>query len=387
MSMELQDISVRSKNDPIWRLEDFHFSGATILFKSAAAYTQTSLAAGAIKQLSAEWGKLVMAEIGRLAAAAANVRTKREGRMKEKNKEKTASSDGQGKLLVQAIAAGVGPALSKAIEESLTPFVGILKKQQQSIERIAASVEETKALSMEAAKHEDEDEDDMEAASHEDDDDMEAAKHEDDDEEDMDAAGKKGKKADEEDDDEEDDSDDEDLDAEMEHLEDDPADDEPGEINKEAKNMGDKTTRTGKIGKSKKMAELSSARSIQASSVIRELYASHRALRKKYRTIKAQAAETKEAFENKIEALEAQLEQYADRVDRKSVSAELSNFLGKNNVDVRELRAEGKKLSVSEVDQIFANAPVELDPTTRMWFKNQLLEAELMDQGEIHRGM
>lgn len=392
MSMELQDVSVRNRNAPTWYLEDFHFSGATILFKSAAAYTATSLSAGAIAELGEEWGRVVRLEIKKLAASAANVR--KGGRMDKKKKESQASSDGQGKLLVQAIAAGVGPAISAAIKESLTPFVTVLNRQQKSIARIAASVEESKVLAIEAAKREDEDEDeDMDAAGkHEDDEDMDAAgKHEDDDE-DMDAAGKKKKSDDDDDADGDDDEDDDaELDAEMEHLEDDAADDEPGELNQEAENQGDKTTRTGKVGKAKKMKELVNAaaasRSINASSVIRELYASHRGLRKKYRTLKASADEKMEALQNKIDALEAQAEQYAERVDRKSVSAELGNFLAKNNVDVRELRAEGRKMSVGEVDQIFANAPIELDPTTRMWFKNQLLQAELMEQGEIHRGL
>jgi hypothetical protein len=386
-SMELQDVSVRDKNpaNGIWYLEDFHFSGATILYKSAAAYTGTSLSAAAtVKKLSEVWGNLVEREIRKLAlaAAAATQYDLEGGRTMKPNTKKTADA-GQGEQLVQAIAAGVGPALEKAIEKSLVPFIGILEKQEKTIARMAASVEETKALSLEAAKHEDDDEDDMSAKS-EDDDEMDAKSEEDDDEDDMSAAKKKS----EEDDDEEDDSDDEELDAEMENLEDDTSEeDEPGELNKDAENQGDKTTRTGKVGKAKSMAVKASAKRIQASSVIRELYASHRALRKKLKTVRARAEHRTQSLQNKVEALEAQVERYAERTDRRSVSAELGNFLAKNNVDVRELRAEGRKLSVAEVDNIFASAPVELDPTTRMWFKNQLTAAELMEQGEVHRGL
>ena len=398
MSMELQDVTVRSKDAPVWYLQDFHFSGATILFKSAAAYTQTSLSAGAIQHLGEMWGSRVKQEIRKLArktvlaAAAADVRQPEGGRMKNKSKERTASS-GDGQRLVQAIAAGVGPAISKAVTDSLKPFVNVLNRQQQSISRIAASVEEAKVLSIEAARNredEDEDEDVEEIEAHADGDEMDAEG------DDMDADAEDKKKKGDEDDDSDGDGDEEDdseLDAALEELEDDAADDEPGELNKEAKNKGDKTTRTGKVGKAKHMKELvkaSATHSIRASSVIRELYAAHRALRKKYRTMQAKAEsrnEKIETLENQLEALSAQVEQYAERTDRRSVSAELGNFLAKNNVDVRELRAEGKKLSVDEVDQIFANAPVELDPTTRMWFKNQLTQAELMDQGEIHRGI
>ena len=400
MSMELQDVSVRDKNAPVWYLEDFHFSGATILLKNAAAYTQTSLSAGAIKELGERWGKRVRIEIKRiagktaLAAAAASVRKSEGGRMGKEKKKETASN-GQGELLVQAIAAGVAPAISTAIREALGPFVTVLDRQRRSIARIAASVEESKVLAIEAAKRgeEEEEEEEMDAAGkkrgEEEEEEMDAAKRgeeEEEEEEEMDAAGKKKKDEDDDDDDEEDDAE---LDAEMEKLEDDHAREEPGQVNEDTENRGDKTTLLRKVGKAKSMKELvkaSSARSISASSVIRELYAAHRATRKKFRTFRASANEKIENLTNQLEAMQAQVEQFAERQDRKSISAELGNFLAKNNVDVRELRANGQKMSVEQVDQIFANAPIELDPTTRMWFKNQLTQAELMEQGEIHRG-
>jgi hypothetical protein len=393
MSMELQDVKVRDANARVWYLEDFHFSGATILFKSAAAYTATSLtAAGTIKHLGEEWGRLVRSEIQKAAhamqaSACGCTRKHSEGGSMDQKKKKIAASseEDQGALLVRAIASGVGPAISTAIRESLQPFVGVLKSQQASIARIAASVEESKALSLEAAKGGDEDEpgeeeEEIHAAKHEDDD-MDAGKDE------MDASVKNHKE--EADDNDQDDSE---LDAALENLEDDTdEEDEVGELNKDAysQNKGSKTTRTGKIGKDKsvKILPRAAASSIQASSVIRELYASHRALRRKYRTLQASHTDKLESQQNRIDALEAQVENYAERTDRRSVSAELANFLAKNNVDVRELRAEGKTLAVSQVDQIFASAPVELDPTTRMWFKNQLLQAGLMEQGEIHRGV
>src|ERR1035437_2927668 len=307
MSMELQDVTVRQKDAPVWYLEDFHFSGATILFKSAAAYTQTSLSAGAIQHLGQMWGSRVKDEIRKIArktviAAAAASRQPEGGHMKPLKKEKAASNDGQ--RLVQAIAAGVGPAISRAVTESLEPFVGLLRKQQASITRISASVEEAKALSLAAAHHEDEDaEEEVEEVAAKAEDDLDA----DSDTEDDDGEDSKKKKHDEEDDDNDND---EDLDAALEDLEDDTAEeDKPGELNKDFENMGDKTTRTGRIGKPKHMKELvkaSSTRSIQGSSVIRELYASHRALRKKYRNLKASA-------DNRLEALTSQVEALSDR--------------------------------------------------------------------------
>lgn len=44
-SMELSDVLVRDANDPVWRLEDFKFTGATILQKDHAAYESTNLSA------------------------------------------------------------------------------------------------------------------------------------------------------------------------------------------------------------------------------------------------------------------------------------------------------------------------------------------------------
>jgi hypothetical protein len=41
MSMELGDVYVRDKDEDIWHLEDFHFTGATILKKDHAAYENT----------------------------------------------------------------------------------------------------------------------------------------------------------------------------------------------------------------------------------------------------------------------------------------------------------------------------------------------------------
>ncbi len=45
MSMELGDVYVADKDDPVWDLKDFHFTGATILKKDHAAYESTALKA------------------------------------------------------------------------------------------------------------------------------------------------------------------------------------------------------------------------------------------------------------------------------------------------------------------------------------------------------
>jgi hypothetical protein len=45
MSMELGNVYVADKDNPIWDLKDFHFTGATILKKDHAAYEHTAMAA------------------------------------------------------------------------------------------------------------------------------------------------------------------------------------------------------------------------------------------------------------------------------------------------------------------------------------------------------
>jgi hypothetical protein len=45
MSMELGDVYVRDKDEDVWHLEDFHFTGATVLRRDHAAYENTELSA------------------------------------------------------------------------------------------------------------------------------------------------------------------------------------------------------------------------------------------------------------------------------------------------------------------------------------------------------
>jgi hypothetical protein len=375
MSMELSDVLVRTKEEDPWYLEDFHFSGATILFKTAAAYYNTSLSAAARKRVgrSNDQEKQIGSNTTALAAKAALVREEGGRMANEKQKEKVNAAGDQGALLVKAISA--------AMQEGMKPFAVVLEKQGKALDRLSMSFEELKGLTIAAAADKGEEQDDEQT-----DDEIKAAKMkadadgDDDDEGDGEDEGKHHKKGDEDDDD-----DDDDLEAELEHLEDKAADEEPGEVNKDAKNEGDKTESEGKQGPSKSMPI--KANRIAASSLVRDLYASNLQMKKSIKTMKAKAAKMEEVMQNKIDALEAQVEQYAERVDRKSVSAEVTAFLAKGGVDLRDLRAEGRKLSVTEVDGIFASSPVQLDPTTRMWFKNQLLEAGVMEQGEIHRGM
>jgi hypothetical protein len=89
--------------------------------------------------------------------------------------------------------------------------------------------------------------------------------------------------------------------------------------------------------------------------------------------------------QNRISAIEASLERYADRVERRSVSPEISALLEKSGYDVRELISSKSRLSVADVDQMFAQSGIPLEPSMRAAFKNQLLQLGIMDSGEVRR--
>jgi hypothetical protein len=63
MSMELANVYVDDENADVWHLEDFHFTGATVLKKDAAAYYQTALAASGSRafsqRLEAAWREVI----------------------------------------------------------------------------------------------------------------------------------------------------------------------------------------------------------------------------------------------------------------------------------------------------------------------------------------
>lgn len=88
---------------------------------------------------------------------------------------------------------------------------------------------------------------------------------------------------------------------------------------------------------------------------------------------------------NRVGAIEASLERYAERVERKSITPEISALMEKSGYDVRELMSSRQKLSVSDVDAMLANSGVGLEPSMRAAFKNQLLQIGLMETGEVKR--
>jgi hypothetical protein len=336
----------------------------------------------------------------------------------EKRDKVTAAGSGQGALLVEAI--------KGAISTGLAPLVTELKAASDRMTQLSDNMDELKGLHLiqaaAARKEEDDDEEDMAAKSEEDDDDEEmAAKAEEEDDEDAaadDDPSDRKKKGDQDDDEDDDEGDDDDLDA-MEDLEKQAATEEPGEINKGAKNEGDKTTVTnpptqgtkfsGNIAegrlkssamkaKGKPFPNLKSNSSINAAAVMVEnLQAQVQKLRKSNKRLNNQMLAQSSEFNkevkklrNRYSALEAQAEKWADQVDRRSaavVSPDLRNMLAKVNVDPHEILAgSAEPLSIQAADQMFkilAEGGVQIDPVMRATYKNRMNELGLMESGDM----
>jgi len=398
MSMELADVYVRDEHEDVWHLEDFEFTGATILKKSAAAYYSTELSATSDRK------NTVLAAI---AAAASGNRNKGEVMSQTKAKARVAAasnSGGNAALLVNALKGAMG--------EVIGPLVTEIRASNERGARLANDLEELKGLqllSVQAAA--DEDEDDEIHAAKEDDEEEDMAANKEDDEEEEDMAAAKSKKDDADDDDDEDDDaegEDDDL-AAMESLSIDDADEEPGEINTKGgdKNQGDKTTVTtpptqkehlkGNIAKKRlSSAGMKSNASIQAAAIMVQtmqarmdkMRRTNRQLVKAVETIQAAAKKQRKALKTEIDTLKAQVERHAETVSRRSsqLPMEIRNLLAKANVDPREIQAgSAEKLTVGAVDQVFnvlASEGVAIEPVKRAEYKNRMVELGLMENGE-----
>lgn len=377
MSMELAEVYVRDADEQVWHLQDFRFTGATILKKNAAAYYKTALAA----QAAAASGK------GKQMAKAV------------KTKQEIAAAGGQ---LDKATLSAIG----EVVKGMVRPLLTEIRASRQATEELAEELEEVKGgLALEAAgKMDDEDAakaDDEDAAKEDDEDaaredDEDAAKEDDDD--DMDAAKKN-----------DDDDDDDDLDA-MEDLEDVDVEEEPGEVNKKrgGVNKGKKSSVTdpprqgervpGNVAKGRLASagrpfpKLKSASMAAAAVRVTEISAALQKERKARRLLEVKAAELSLSLKKQkrlIDKMDAQMDRYADQETRRSaIPRDLLNLAAKSNVDLYAQKANGEKLTVGAVDAMFAAAAstgVMLEPETRMAMKNRLLELNLMEQGEENR--
>ena len=353
MSMEIGDVQVENTESPVWKLSDFQFLGATILWKNAAAYHKT------------------------VAIAAAKAKGKESQMAKTATKKTAVTTEDQ--HLTRAdiinIAASAAAQAVKPFERSVNRMTRLLnnfderleaidldllasgkRREEEEDEEANAMVPDLRTKNVTSAKEEDdEDEEDEEAsvqADHQEPDGDEC----DDDEEDMSSAVDKG-----------------DL-TDMGPDTADPGDDEPGHFSEKAKNKGSKTSSEDKVGENISKGVTGSA--------------AYKALKQKYVTLLSQHEELNQrmgSLEKRFKKVNAQVIRAGAEQSRRSVPAEIGGLLRKANIEPMNLYASGSKLTVEQVDAVIGQVP-NLDAVTRMTLKNKFLEAGLMEVGEVDRG-
>jgi len=388
MSMELGDVYVRDKDEATWHLEDFHFTGATVLKKDHAAYEATELAASKhfVNALAA-------------ARSAVSVITKKGGKPEMPEDKKKKQSSGQSaSVLVAAISASVGKSVGDVLkdfqkkqDETNTRFAEALESISASNEAIVKGLSEMALGSVSASADDNADVIDAEVE------DIEAGMSNPSDASASNPSMASAKSSDASDatdsSDATDATDASDVYSEVDTGNRAGQDDTgsgatPGNLNPDAssnyreQSKGPASSRIQKTGKSGDNRGIAAsrergtfvARSMAAAKVIRTLTIQNKDLKENNRRL-----------QNRVSALEASVERYADRVERRTVSPEIMSLLEKGGHDVRELFASKQRLTVNEVDEMFAKSGVPLEPAMRAALKNQLLQVGLMENGEVRR--
>ena len=356
MSMELADVYVRDDNEPVWYLQNFQFTGATILYKNDAAYYGTSLAA-------------------RAAAT-----RKGEARMANKpEKQKKVAATGESVIDYDKLGASISRAVATENQK-------LVQGMAASVEQLGRRMDEmTQVITLQAA-----------AAGADDDDPVEVSASEDA----IEAAGDPSDPSDPSDSSDPSDPSEEDEDASdveaMEDLEEEAPHSEPGDVNHAMKTKGRKTTTTDVGAEAvggKPFPNLSKvkAKGISASAqmVLAQIQARAEKRMKKVSIQAAAAIKENRKLKATVSRLEAQVERFTEMEDRRTsatIPRDLSNLAAKSGVDLREIQASGAKLSVEQVDMMIAQFGDGLDVTKRMEIKNRFLQQGLMEDGQIVRG-
>jgi hypothetical protein len=400
-SMELADVYVKNEHANIWELNDFEFTGATILRRDAAAYTKTSLAAAAKAAVLGEEGETIMAK------------HKEEKKRKVTAAAGTRNGSGDLALMSQAISGSI----TSGLKDVFGSFVSDLKASNQAVldevtdlkglyliqaaAQPGPNDESDDEVVLHAAKEDASDDSDDMAAGKEDDSDDMAAKSEDD-SDDMAAQG-----ADESASDASSDSSDASSDLEaMEDLELEHPDMSTGEVNKDATNRGSKQSVTkppkqgehfkGNVAKGRLHSAAKGAKMKKpfpgleaAAEQLRTVHASNRKLKRTIHAMGNKYGKKLKKLQASYQAQEERLEYFTDREARRSaMPTELINLAAKSGVNLGEVKAAGQQMTVTQVDHMFATAKmsgINIDPEQRIAMKMQLEQEGLMENGEITR--
>lgn len=369
MSMELAHVTVEDTDADVWVLQDFQFTGATILKKDAAAYHLTSLAASAMYKTA-------------LAAANAALGLSKENAMgNEVNKDKKIAEQRLATVMAAAIETSNKPLLEaiQASNENMSKLTKAVLVMGTSMNKNSTTIQASldKLSASRAGEKERDELDELEELLASADVDIEAAKK-----------GKKGKddasedsSADSTDDASDDPSDMDAADASVDpsmNADADPSADS-AEMDKQNEDAGSHKNKGGAVAGGVKAAAAKVNKRVlnivkASAQKIGDLAAAN-----------AKLSKENKAIQNQLKAQRAQLELYASRVERKSITPEVSMILEKSGHNVSELMASGQKLTVGQVDAALANSGVTLDPKERMSIKNQLLQQNMMEMGAVNR--
>jgi len=360
MSMELGDVRVDNPHADVWKLDDFQFLGATILWRDSAAYYRTQAIAARAEQ--------------------------RRGSMSKSAKTKVAAhaSTSSAKRLAQIAAEAAAGAVRQGTRELLASFkeqtevlAGIAASQEELADRVSA-LESGSTHTIAAEDGDDEDEIDATASSQEQ---VDAAGDEVDDEEmETRKVKAKGKKADDgassssassssqEEEEMESAMDEGDLEEEETDI-----GNKAGHINEDAKNHGSDTTGNKTVGKTVESAK------------VRALRSSNRKLREQLTQVQADSNTRIGKLETRLEKMSKQVEAAAKQTSRRSVSPEIAGLLAKGNVDPSDLFRTNTKLTVAEVDGILASSGANLSVQDRASIKSAMYREGLMEEGRVSR--
>lgn len=358
MSMEIGDVQVADTDAPVWKLTDFCFLGATVLWKKSAAYYKTHA----------------------IAAKASEQRSKTMA-VKKTKKVTTMSAARIAEIATQAAIKGVsahfGPVLRKQ-----NATLAELATKVDGMELAAAGAVPTRTIETEA---------DADGA----DEVVEVLASEDDEEACGDGAEMTTKKkvkaakkaAAEDDDDDDDDDDDEEMEADainhgdLEEMGDEPDsdDDDPGHMNEDASNKGNKTTVQDTVGKnvSKGVTSARLAASLKA----------NRRLARENAALSASLGDIKKTLKKQQKQIVAASEGISRRSSVAITDPTVRAMLAKGGLDAGEMQASGQRLTVGEADALISAMGIDLPPVERMKAKNNLLAAGLMEQGAVNRGI
>jgi len=355
MSMELGEVRVDNPNADVWTLDDFQFLGATILWRKSAAYNNTRAIAARAEQRRGSMSKTV----------------NKTGKASREQGERVAQ------IAAEAAAGAVRKGTSKilAVLETQTNALAEITAQQEEFDsRLSAIETGTTHLSADA-------DDDVSAAGKKassstttssstasEDGGWSAA------EDDAAAAAKASSSTTS--------SSTASEDVGAEGVDKGDLDEEDTDLGQKAGHANEDAENRGSDGAEDVVKKVGSTVS---SARMRALKTANKQLQRQLAASQQQIAKLEHKLGHKIEKLQAQVTDAAQRMSRRSLSPEITAMMAKANIDPVDMFRSGSKLSVAEVDGVISSSGIPMNPVDRVAWKQAFLHAGLMDEGRVER--